>query len=67
MIDNVSEPGSWDKELKAAPWGYGQQQSTRVRNALAEIRARGLWIEAGTLEQEILSLQRELENIRGQT
>jgi hypothetical protein len=67
MIDNMSEPGSWDKELKAAPWGYGQNQSVRMRNALAEIRARGLWTEAGILEQEILTLQRELESIRGQT
>ena len=67
MIDNISEPGSWDKELKAAPWGYGQAQSQRVRNALAEIRARGLWNEAAVLEQEIQMLRRDLEDVRGQT
>lgn len=66
MIDNMSEPGSWEKELKAAPWGYGQSQSQKLRNVLAEIRAKGLWIEASVLEQEILTLQRELETLRGQ-
>jgi hypothetical protein len=66
MIDNMSEPGSWDKELKAAPWAYGQTQYQKFRNALAEIRAKGLWMEAAVLEQEIVTLQRELETLRGQ-
>jgi len=61
MIDNKSPPGSWNDEMKAAPWAYGQEQNKTVEFALAEIRARGLWTEAGILEKEIMFLKRELE------
>lgn len=65
MIDNISEPGSWDKELKRAPWGYGQAQSNQVVGALSSVRAKGLWSEAEILEKEISSLRQELETLRG--
>lgn len=63
-IDNVSPPGAWDKELKAAPWGYGQSQSQQVQYALAEIRQKGLWTAAETLEREIKTLQSEIAYLR---
>ena len=59
-IDNISPAGAWRDELKAAPWGYGQAVDKRVQLALAEIRARGLWIEAGVLEQRIVALENEI-------
>ena len=65
MIDDISEPGAWAKEMKAAPWGYGQNQATQVRKALAEIRSKSLWIEADVLEREIITLTREIESLRG--
>ena len=61
MIDNQSPPGAWKDEMKAAPWGYGQEQNKTIQFALAEIRAHGLWTEAGVLEKEIVFLKRELE------
>lgn len=65
IVDDVSPPGSWANEMKAAPWGYGQSQSNQVRQALQEIRGKGLWIEADVLEREIRTLARELESARG--
>ena len=59
-IDNISPAGAWRDEMKAAPWSYGQPVDKRVQLALAEIRARGLWIEAGVLEQRIVALENEI-------
>lgn len=60
MYDNESPPGSWKKELSAAPWGYGQNQNQKVRDALAAIRQRGAWAEASVLETEITTLKAEI-------
>lgn len=60
MYDNESPPGSWKKELSAAPWGYGQNQNQKVRDALASIRQRGAWAEASVLETEITTLKAEI-------
>ena len=64
-IDNVSPPGAWEQELKAAPWGFGQAQSTQVQQALVTIRLKGLNVEAAVLEREIVALKREVEALRG--
>jgi hypothetical protein len=60
MYDNESPPGSWKKELSAAPWGYGQNQNQKVRDALAAVRQRGMWTEASVLETEITTLKAEI-------
>lgn len=61
IVDNESEPGSWKKEMEKAPWAYGQHPDTRIRDALAEIRHRGLWSQADILQREIESLRAEIE------
>ena len=62
-IDNESPAGAWANELKAAPWGYGQERDWRIDNALAAIRMRGLWSEASTLAAEINSLKAEIARL----
>jgi hypothetical protein len=64
-IDNESPAGAWANELKAAPWGYGQERDWRIDNALAAIRMRGLWSEASTLVAEINSLKAEIARLQG--
>lgn len=61
MIDDVSDPGSWARELAKAPWAYGRSQQDKVECALVKIREAGLWDEAMVLQQEILTLKREVE------
>lgn len=61
MYDNISPPGAWKDELKAAPWGYGQEQNKRVQDALATIRMRSMWTEAAVLEQEITTLKAQVK------
>jgi len=61
MIDNLSEPGAWARELAKAPWAYGQSQQRKVEDAIVKVREAGLWEEAAVLQQEILTLKRELE------
>jgi hypothetical protein len=63
-IDNQSPAGAWADELKAAPWGYGQERDWRIDNALANVRMRGLWSEASTLANEINSLKAEIHRLR---
>jgi len=55
---------AFEQELRAAPWGYGQNQQQQVQFALAEIRQRGLWEQAAVLEREIKTLQTELSYLR---
>ena len=62
-IDNQSPPGAWADELKAAPWGYGQERDWRINNALANVRMRGLWTEASTLANEINALKAEIARL----
>jgi hypothetical protein len=64
MIDNTSTPGSWRDELARAPWAYGQSQANKVESALVKLREAGLWDEATVLQQEILTLKREVEWLR---
>ena len=64
-VDNQSPPGAWADELKAAPWGYGQERDWRIDNALASIRMRGLWTEASTLANEINALKAEIARLQG--
>lgn len=63
MYDTESPPGAWKDELRAAPWGYGQDQDKKVRDALADIRMRGLWTEAAILELEITTLRAKIEHL----
>lgn len=63
MYDNESPPGSWKNELSAAPWGYGQNQNQKVRDALASVRMRGMWSEASVLEMEITTLKAEIHHL----
>ena len=58
-IDMDSPPGSWQQELDRMPWKFSTPQEERVRQALAEIRQRGLWEAAKVLEQEIMTLRAE--------
>ena len=46
IIDNQSEPGSWDRELKRAPWAYGQKREPDLAEILYKMRAHGLEREA---------------------
>ena len=62
-IDNESPAGAWANELKAAPWGYGQERDWGITNALANIRMRGLWTEASTLAAEINALKAEIHRL----
>lgn len=61
MIDDVSDPGSWAREMAKAPWAYGQAQEDKLQKAFVKIRAAGLWEEAAVLQLEIITLKRELE------
>lgn len=62
-VDNQSPAGAWADELKAAPWGYGQERDWRIDNALASVRMRGLWTEASTLANEINALKAEIHRL----
>ena len=63
-IDNESEPGAWKREMEKAPWAYGQNQAVKIEAAISNIRTVGLWREADAVQQEIKTLQVELEYIR---
>ena len=65
IVDNLSPPGAWKDELKAAPWGYGQSQQKRVERSLENIRRAGLFDEATVLLLELNTLKTELEALRG--
>jgi len=66
IIDDESPPGSWKRELERHPWGYGQSQTIKLEAAISNIRTVGLWREANTVEQEIKTLQVELEYTRNE-
>ena len=66
MYDDQSPPGSWKKELEAAPWGYGQHQNKKLENALADIRMRGLWTQASIVQLELNALHAELKYVKEQ-
>jgi hypothetical protein len=63
-VDNISPPGAWAEELKAAPWGYGQSQLKKVEMAIYNLRKANMWDEARVIEMEINALKTELESLR---
>lgn len=63
IIDDVSPPGSWKREMEMMPWKYSQQ--VKIDEALAAIRKSGMALEANLLAQEISVLKAELERLRG--
>jgi len=63
--DNISPPGAWKEEMKAAPWGYGQTQQKQIEQALINIRRAGLFDEATVISLELLTLKNEVEYLRG--
>lgn len=62
-VDDISPPGSWQREIELQPWKYKQEQ--KVGWALSEMRLRGMFKEADILAQEISVLKAELERLRG--
>jgi hypothetical protein len=58
VIDNQSEPGAWERELKKLPWGYGQKREPTIAEILYRMRAHGLDVEADIIAREIASLSR---------
>ena len=62
-VDNISPPGSWQREIELQPWKYKQEQ--KVGWALSEMRLRGMFKEADILAQEISVLKAEVERLRG--
>lgn len=46
IIDNESEPGAWAKEMRRAPWAFGQRREPDLGEILVKMRAHGLDREA---------------------
>ena len=61
-IDDISPPGSWQREIELQPWKYKQEE--KVGWALSEMRLRGMFKEADILVQEITTLKAEVEHLR---
>ena len=61
-VDDISPPGSWQREIELQPWKYKQEE--KVGWALSEIRLRGMFKEADILSQEIITLKAEVEHLR---
>ena len=61
-VDNISPPGSWQREIELQPWKYKQEE--KVGGALSEMRLRGMFKEADILAQEIITLKAEVESLR---
>jgi hypothetical protein len=60
-IDNESPPGAWGKEMKRAPWAFGQPQKLSIETAIARIRLAGLGREADVLAAAILDAKASSE------
>jgi hypothetical protein len=61
-VDNISPPGSWQREIELQPWKYKQEE--KVGWALSEMRLRGMFKEADILSQEIVTLKAEVDHLR---
>lgn len=59
MIDNESEPGAWERELKKLPWGYGQQRDPDLSEILYRMRAHGLGVEADIIARALANTTRD--------
>ena len=57
-IDTESEPGSWERELKRHPWGYGQKREPTIAEILYRMRAHGLDKEADIIARELKDVSR---------
>ena len=57
-IDTESEPGSWERELKRHPWGYGQKREPTIAEILYRMRAHGLDTEADIIARELKDVSR---------
>ena len=56
-VDTESPPGAWDKELKAAPWAYGQYRPPTIDEVLWLMRKHGLTKEADIVAAELAALR----------
>lgn len=54
IIDNESEPGSWDREMRRAPWAFGQRREPDLGEILVKMRAHGLVAEADVIARLLL-------------
>ena len=61
IIDTESEPGSWERELKRHPWGYGQKREPTIAQVIYKLRALGLEAEARVIEREFSMTKRLAE------
>ena len=61
-IDDISPPGSWQREIELQPWKYKQEE--KVGWALSGMRLRGMFKEADILVQEITALKAEVASLR---
>ena len=63
IIDNESEAGSWERELRRAPWAYGQKQEPSIAQIIYKLRALGLDAEAAVIEREFSMTKRLAEAV----
>ena len=54
IIDNESEPGSWEREMRRAPWAFGQRREPDLAEILVKMRAHGLDREADVIARYLL-------------
>lgn len=54
IIDSESEPGSWDREMRRAPWAFGQRREPDIIEILTKMRAHGLMAEADVVARLLL-------------
>ena len=62
MIDNVSPPGAWQKEIERIPWKFDKGPKS-IHDALSKVHEAGLWAEATLLAQEISLLRAEVARL----
>ena len=58
IIDNESEAGSWEREMRRAPWAFGQRQEPTIAQVIYKLRALGLDAEAQVIEREFSMTKR---------
>ena len=62
IIDDTSPPGAWDRELKRAPWAYGQYKPPTIDEVLWLMRKHGLTKEADIVAAELAALRTVINN-----
>ena len=63
-IDDISPPGSWQREIELQPWKYKDVENAGW--ALAQLRLRGMFKEADILTQEITALKAEVAHLQNE-